>query len=122
MAAAYDKYDPISGGFRALLNADMAAMTQPIAVSLNTTGKVVAGTGGQTGLVGVLMLDRAMRAGDQVDVMTNGEIVNITGITAGQPVTALNTTGALGTTAADSTHLKVGWTVEASRLIVRIGA
>ena len=55
--ARYDKYDPISGGFRAPLAANLTLTNGnfgPKAVSLNSSGKVVVGTAGTTGLVGIL--------------------------------------------------------------------
>lgn len=103
-------------------------------VSLNTTGKVVKGTGGQTGFIGVVCLTgRAVdvvgvatgtnfvgnkKAGDIVDVMTNGEITDITG-TAGTSYTANTTTGVISTTAASATQIRIGNTVETTRLVVR---
>lgn len=146
--ARYDKYDPISGGFRAKLAADLTMDANgefgPAGVSLNTTGRVVVGTGGQSGLVGVLVKNAARQgtgrwsntlhgipnpaapigamAGDVVDIMTNGEIVDLDpdDFPAGSAVyTAadgtLSTTGGAGTS-------QVGWTVEAGRMVVRVPA
>jgi hypothetical protein len=79
MTARYDKYDPISGGFRANLNAaitDTAKIGVPLAVGLNSSGKIVEGSGA-TGVVGVLVADQAKAAGEVVDVMTAGEIVDL---------------------------------------------
>lgn len=120
--AHYDKYDPTDGGFRAPLAADLAKNSagNPIGVGLNTSGQVVAGAG-NTGIVGVLTVTRDMKAGDIVDVMTDGEIVEMVApVVAGTTITALTTTGALGVTAADATHIEVGFAVEATRLVVRI--
>lgn len=114
----YDKYNPISGGFRAALAADVVAADTPIAVGLDASGEVVAGAG-QTGIVGVLSLTSDKVAGDIVDVMTDGEMVEIAGVAAGTVVTGLTTDGTLADTAADATHIEVGFTAEASRLIVR---
>lgn len=125
--ARIDKYDPVSGGFRAPLNAAYTASDTPVAVGLNSTGKVVAGAG-TTGIVGVLLVptgggggiagyvDKA--AGDIVDVMTAGEIVEFSGA-AGTLYTANTTTGVISSAAASGTQIPVGYTVEASRLIVR---
>jgi hypothetical protein len=118
--ARYDKVEPLSGSFRALLNADWldADLNKVCPVSLNTTGKVVKGTAGQTGFVGVLCLTKKRYAGDVVDVMQDGEIVELTGLVAGDEYWAL--ADGSGVTATQATGLsKVGWTVEASRLIVR---
>jgi hypothetical protein len=120
--ARYDKYDPKAGGFRAALAADLTKTAEgnPIGVGLDTNGRVVPGAG-NTGVVGVVVTVKDMKAGDIVDVMTAGEIVEMTGATAGTVLTALTTTGVLGTAAADATHIRVGHTVEATRLVVRRG-
>lgn len=122
-----DKYEPKGGGFRAPLLADTAATTGnvggangPIGVGLDNQGRVVAGAG-TTGVVGVLILAKARKAGDIVDVMTDGEIVEWGGA-AGTFYTALTTTGVIGTAAMDATHTRVGHTVEASRLVCRVYA
>lgn len=116
----YDKYEPKGGGFRARLAANWAAADgAAIAVSLDNTGKVVVGAG-NAGILGVLILVKEnKKAGDVVDVMTDGEILEMTGLTAGTAITADTTTGVLGVTAADATHIRVGHTVEADRLVVR---
>lgn len=103
--------------------ADLAKTStgNPLGVGLNSSGQVVAGVG-NTGIRGVLCTTRDMKAGDIVDVMTHGEIVEMVTVTAGVGVTALTTTGVLGVTAPDATHIAVGHTVEATRLIVRKGA
>lgn len=142
----YDKYDPISGGFRAKLNADLVLTDGGFfgAVSLNASGRVVAGTAGQSGLVGVCVKNAARGpvgqwgtstlgtpnpnafigalAGDVVDVMTNGEIVDIDKavFTAGQKVFAA-ANGALSVTGGAG-KIQVGWTVEAGRMVVRVAA
>lgn len=126
--ARYDKYDPISGGFRAALAADGldADVGVPIAVSLNASGRVVKGTAGQSGITGVFVDDgvrlggvlKGSKAGKVVDVMTAGEISDCTGFTAGQGAYAA-TTGAI-TTPGSTGNLAVGHTVEASRLVVRV--
>lgn len=105
-------------------------------VSLNTTGKVVKGTGGQTGFIGVVCLTgRAVdvvgvatgtnfvgnkKAGDIVDVMQDGEIVELTGLIAGQRYFAAADGNSLVPASGTITGLQmVGWTVEATRMIVR---
>ena len=124
--ARYDKYDPLSGGFRAPLNADWAVADYgvPIGVGLTATGRVVKGAGA-TGVLGVLVVDgrveagvvksQPKKAGDIVDVMTQGEIVDVASLNAGTAYVANTTTGALAT----ATGTYVGFTVEASRLVVR---
>lgn len=106
----------------------------PVGVSLDANGRVVVGGGGQTGIVGVLVKNMpagsvagsaqlaavmaapmGAMAGDIVDVMTKGEIVDIA-LAAGTDYYADATTGALTTTAEGNFY--VGHTVEATRLIV----
>lgn len=74
----YDKYEPYAGGFRAPLNAAITATDKNklYAVGLNNAGRVVIG-GGQTGIVGVLIAHDARAAGEPVDVMTAGDIVEL---------------------------------------------
>jgi hypothetical protein len=142
--ARYDKYDPISGGFRAILNADLVLTNGAFvgAVSLNASGLVVAGTAGQSGCVGVVVKNVARgpitqwattslgtanpsapigaMAGDVVDIMTSGEIndLDTTAFPAGSKIYAA-ASGALSTTGGTGKVL-VGHTVEAGRLIVRV--
>lgn len=129
--AYYDKYDPVSGGFRAPLAADLPATAiiaganttgDPLAVGLDTNGRVVPGAG-TTGIVGVLVTTKNMKANDIVDVMTAGEIVcnNPASVidSDGDIVTGLTTTGVLGVVAADATHVAVGFTTGDKRVIVR---
>lgn len=114
----YDKYEPISGGFRAPLNADWldADLNKIVGVSINTTGKVIKGTAGQTGFVGVVCLTKKRFAGDIVDVMQDGEIVELTGLAAGTQYYMPSSGDGVNTT---NTNPRVGWTVEATRMIVR---
>lgn len=129
--ARYDKYDPLSGGFRAPLAADWAgALATPVGVGLDASGRVVPGPG-NTGVLGVVVVDGTVSgtgtrtnnklAGAIVDVMTDGEIVDCTGLTAGTAYYANTTTGVLETAApaAGANKTRVGTTVEAQRLVVR---
>lgn len=122
--ARYDKYEPRAGGFRAKLAADFtteADFEVPFGVGIDANGRAVIGTG-NTGFAGVMILADAKLAGDVVDIMTNGEIVEA-GLTAGSSYRALAADGTLatgGTAAAGDRD--VGFTVEADRLIVRMGA
>ncbi len=118
--ARIDKYEPLSGGFRAPLNADwlLADLNKACPVSLNGSGKVVKGTAGQSGFVGILVLTKLRKANEVVDVMQDGEIVEMSGLAAGTKYWAL--ANGEGVTATQATGLRVvGWTVEATRLIVR---
>lgn len=124
--ARYDKYEPKGGGFRAAILADRAKSTGviggtaavcAIGVGLDNAGRVVVGAG-TTGIVGVLVLSSDKKAGDIVDVMTDGEIVEIGGV-AGTIITANTTTGVLSTTAVSGSQIRVGFIAEAGRMIVR---
>ncbi len=116
--ARYDKYDGKVGGFRALLDVALSGgdVGVPLGVGLTANGRVVKGAG-NTGIRGVLVVDSAKAAGDPVDVMTSGEIVEVAGLTAGTVYYADGATAALGT---DNTDTEVGHTAEATRLIVRV--
>ena len=116
--ARIDKYDGVDGGFRAQLNGAWTGSATPIGVGLNSSGRVVAGAG-QTGIVGVLCKPDDAAAGDTVDVMTDGELVQFGGA-AGTVYSADTTSGAITATAASATKQQVGYTVEADRLIVRV--
>lgn len=143
MVARYDKYDPINGGFRAPLSADLtfdaAGNYGPKVVSLNASGQVVEGTAAQSGGVGLLIKSVPLypnlgnipgainagvpiggKAGNYVDIMTHGEVVGATGLVAGQTYYAASN-GTLTATApaAGARGWKVGHTVEADHLIVR---
>ncbi|MGB2791260.1 MAG: hypothetical protein WBC29_01785 [Candidatus Moraniibacteriota bacterium] len=113
----YDKYEPYAGGFRAPLAADTVAGEEftPFAVGLDTNGRVVKGAG-NTGVLGVYIAHGEKLAGDIVDVMTDGEIVEMTGTVAGTTYYGA-VTGAINTT---NTGTKLGATVEAARLVVRV--
>lgn len=125
---SYDKYDPIVGGFRARLGAPLPITNGQFfgLVSLDAFGKVVAGAGGQSGPVGVLIKnlvrqpvgaletppgvvgDNFMqnRKGDAVDVMQIGEIAGAdkTVFAVGKKVYA-NAAGVIDTTAGAGKYL-----------------
>lgn len=117
----YDKYEPYSGGFRAPLAAAVIDANKFVAygVGLDTSGRVVLGAG-NTGILGVMITHGVKAAGDFVDVMTAGEIVDATGLTAGTKLTANTTTGAITNAATSTTQVPVGATVEATRIVVRV--
>jgi hypothetical protein len=143
MAARYDKYEPIGGGFRAPLAADLtfdaAGHFGPKAVSLNASGQVVVGTAGQSGGVGMLVKNVPLypglgnipgavnagvpiggAAGNIVDIMTDGEIVSVTGLVAGTTYYAAADGSLTATAPATGVNgYRVGHTVEADRLVVR---
>lgn len=116
--ANYDKYDPKVGGFRAALAADWlpADIRKVVGVSLNASGDVVKGNGGTSKLVGVLVLTEALKAGDIVDVMTAGDIVDFGGNAGTQYFAATDGSVAAGSAAG---KFLVGATVKGDRLVVR---
>jgi hypothetical protein len=118
-----DKYDPFDGGFRAKLNAAIAAVDagKIRAVSINTSGRVVIGGTGLIDIRGLICPTEAMPAGAAIDVMTDGEIGDATE-TAGTAFTAgalvyAHIDGTVDDTAASGKAM--GFTVELNRLIVR---
>ena len=113
----YDKYDPISGGFRADLAADWPSgdLNKIVPVGLNASGQVVKGAG-NTGVKGVVCLTKLRYAGEVVDVMTDGEIVEAPALAAGTNYYG-SAAGAVTTT---NTDVYLGSTVEATRLVVRM--
>lgn len=120
----YDKYDPVSGGFRAPLNAAIASsdVGKVFAVAVNTSGKVIrTALGAETAIMGVICPVRVMAANDIIDVMTAGEVVEAT-MTAGTAFTAGaivygHTDGTVDNTATAGKIL--GKMVEVSRMVVR---
>jgi len=127
--ARFDKYDPNVGGFRAPLAATLADAGVGLVkgVGLNSSGQVVIGAG-NTGVIGVivdngLLTDGVVKgklAGEIIDVMTSGEIVECASLVAGTGYWADPTTGVLEAEALGDA--KVGVTSEATRLIVRMGS
>lgn len=117
--ARFDKYDPISGGFRAPLAAALTGQEAPRSVSLDTNGRVVVGAG-TTGNKGVICQPKDRKAGDIVDIMTDGEITDFAGV-AGTNYRGVEATGVIEAGAAGAGQVYVGHTVEATRLIVRVG-
>jgi len=128
--ARFDKYDPVSGGFRARLGwAPVAAeVGDVIAVVINGSGLAIKTTDAIT-CDGVVCLSSLNSLNDVVDVMTSGEIVdvgandNVTGAAIGARVFSA-TGGAIGTTApaAGVNGTRIGRFIEAWRLVVRVGS
>lgn len=126
--ARIDKYDPVSGGFRARLGWQPVGteVGDVIAVVIDGTGHAVKTTNAIT-CDGVVCLSSLLNQEDVVDVMTDGEIVdigasdNVTGAAAGALAYSANA-GAVGVTApaAGVNGTRIGRFVEAWRLIVRI--
>lgn len=129
----FDKVEPRGGAFRAPLNAAIAStdVGKVQGVSLNSSGRVVVGgASAAIGIKGVICPTEPMNAGDIIDVMTDGEIVEFTAtgggtINAGVDLFAAFATGVVDGTATGSPQY-VGHTVEggsptATRLVVRVG-
>lgn len=134
----YDQVEPHVGIVRAPLAAALTIPASgefgPIAVSLDVNGRVVVGTAGNSGFIGVIVKNLPVvpaglvsaaavvnnwmgaRAGDIVDVMIQGQIVDVPGLAAGSAVYAVPATGVLNNTA--SGNIRVGFTVEATRLVI----
>lgn len=122
----FDKYDPVSGGFRAKLNAAILAVDvgKIQGVSINASGRVVIGGAAETAIEGVICPVRPMSAAEPIDVMTGGEIAEATqtagaAFTAGALVTVVGTTGVIGTTTGAGTKA-IGRMIEADRMVVRV--
>lgn len=139
----FEKSNPYGGTFVAPLAVDLdetANGNKVLGVGLNSSGQVVIG-GGQTGIVGVILpvaganvltgaLLDTYQAGDNIDVMVQGEIANFklangTVPAAGTKIFS-SAAGVLGTAAADGSVL-VGWTIEShatngARLFVNVMA
>lgn len=135
----YDKYDPMTGGFRAPLAANFgytsslpdrkhADLSKLFAAGLNTSGKLGKfSTASFPTFAGVMILTGPKGAGDIVDVMTDGEIVDL----LDAEILAADTLGTGDRLFADpavatgvltkvaTANRFVGFTVEVSRLIVR---
>lgn len=124
----YDKYDGVTGGFRAKLAADWTGSENLFGVGLDTNGRVVVGAG-TTGIIGVLckpagapLTGATIKAGTPVDVMTSGDVVEFLAGAAdpGSVYCADTTTGVISLTAASATKTPVGFTTDADRLVVRV--
>lgn len=115
--ARIDKTDSAIGVFRAPLNAAYTGAAAAIGVGLNSSGRVVVGAG-QTGIVGIICSPYDKAAGDVIDVMTAGELVEFGGDPA-TVYTANTTTGVITDDAASATQTPIGFTVEGDRLVVR---
>ena len=118
--ARIDKYDPVDGGFRGILAADWAGAAAPIGVGVDVNGRITIGVSvAAVGIIGVLCKPDAAKAGDTVDIMRDGELVEFAG-TAGTAYTAATTTGVISNAAASATQIAVGFTLEATRLHVGV--
>lgn len=135
----YDKYDPKAGGFRAPANAGWTATSGPSGVTdlFRVTGVMLNGSGralratSALACVGITIAHGPIAAGSPLDVMTNGEVIELdaldlqanTAPVAGTKYYLDITAGRLTATApgAGVNGFYVGTTVEANRLVVRCG-
>lgn len=131
--ARVDKYDPITGGFRAHVAVDYpdADLGKLFGFGLDTTGKMVKGPGTNSGILGVWACTEKpgvvgpLREVSRLDIMREGCITDF-GYTAGNPGVDFGTAGQrvfctaagliVGTAAVGSYY--VGCTVEPDRLEV----
>lgn len=128
--ARVDKVEPNTGSTRAVLAAAVTSGNVGVVkgVGLDSSGRVVVGAG-TSGIKGVICPSNVMNAGDPIDVFQDCDIVEMTGLAAGVNVFADGVTGLLiagtgtllGTGPAAAGSLKIGHTVEATRLVVRTG-
>ena len=124
--ARIDKYDPISGGFRARLGFQPTAAEVGDVIAVLIDGSGLVQKGSATDCDGVICLSSLLNQNDVVDVMTDGEIVdigagnNVTGNAAGAKAYA-GAAGAVGVTApgAGVNGVYLGQYIEAWRLVVR---
>jgi hypothetical protein len=120
--ARFDKYDPVSGGTRARLAADWLDADVGVVrgVALDANGRAIKNTTVTNGK-GVIALGKKRLAGEPIDIMTYGEIVDVTGLVAGTDYyLAANGTITTVGPAAGVNGIYVGFTVEADRLVVRV--
>jgi hypothetical protein len=120
-----------SGQFRAKVAAAWLAadVGHTFGVGLNTSGQVVKGAG-NTGVIGVVVINEPKAIGDVVDVVNNGELADLTtlnddttALTAGTAYYADVTTGAITATA--TANKKIGFSIDPAgqgRFIVRCSA
>jgi hypothetical protein len=126
--ARYDKFDSKLSGPRSFLAADWLPgdLEKVVGVGYDNQGRLVKGAGA-TGIVGVLVLTRIIKAGrEPVDPMKRGEIVQFDKVgrpnvnfTAAAPGTKFYA-AADGTVSTTNTGTYIGHTVEKSRLIVNV--
>lgn len=128
--ARYDKFSSLVSGPRAAAAADMGSagntvndtrLNEVIGVGLDANGRLVAGAGA-SGVLGVLVLTRHVYAGDIVDIMDLGEVVEFDPAGDGiiSPAATKYYSDAAGAISTTNTGTFVGYTIEAGRLRVRV--
>jgi hypothetical protein len=133
--ARFDKYGPLSGGFRGKLKVALPVATaldkeRIFGVSIEAaTGLVVLG-GAVANVRGIINVRESKAAGDVVDVMTSGEIIDAFFLNDGTTATVLGSiyyidaaTGAITASAAAGANKQFGFRVvdtpDKGRIIVR---
>ena len=127
----YDKYSSLVSGTRAAVAANMGSVGDTVdntwlgkamGVGLDVNGRLVKGAG-VTGVIGVLVLTRHVYAGDIVDLMDLGELVEFDPTTPGTlaPAATKYYSDASGVISTTNTGTLLGYTVEAGRLRVHMG-
>lgn len=132
--ARFDKYAPIGGGFRGKLKLAFPVATvldkeRIFGVSIEAaTGLVILG-GASTAIRGIVNVRESKAAGDVVDVMTSGELVDAFFLNDGVTATVLgtvyyvdNVTGAITATSTSNKQIgvRVVDTPDKGRIIIRI--
>lgn len=115
--ARFDKVDPTVGMHRAPLAADVAEADwhKVLACGINAAGALVVKAAGNSGFVGVTIVDRTKRKTGQInDIMSHGEIVECEGLAAGTKYYVQ----ADGSISDVRSPFYVGYTIEADRLVV----
>ncbi len=115
--ARYDHVDSTIGIARATLKSDVdpADFDKVLPVGLDATGLAELKVPSNSGFVGVAVVSRTnRRAGQRVDIMSDGDIVECAGLTAGTKYYVQ----ANGSISAVRSAIYVGYTVEADRLVV----
>ena len=119
--ARIDKTDSAVGVTRAVLldDVDDALIDAVVGVSLDSSGLIVIGNGGQTGIVGVIIPNKfTLVAGTPTDIFKFAEIVDCAGLDAGTEY-YIKADGTLTDVITEGV-LYAGWTVEADRLVLRL--
>jgi hypothetical protein len=122
--ARFDKVNPISGSYRAPLGFQPVAadLGKIYSIDINGSGQVIKSVDG-TACRGVICLSSMINTGKPIDVMTDGEIVDvvaadgITGLGAG----VLMKAGAAGIVTNAGVGMPLGWFVQNWRLAIRLG-
>lgn len=134
-----DKWHPAIGLFRAPLNAALTATSGPagvtdlnrvLCVGLNGSGKVVKATTAFT-VKGIIIANRPMAANEPIDVFQFCEVIDLAAVDlqSGSPAAGTDyimdatasRLAAIGAPGAGTSFARIGWTVEATRLVVRLG-